>query len=137
VCRAGCAAYPQRDFALRDILPLIYSGLGREAPTSETVDATFFARIYAMIEESSSRWFSELELKAFWAPMIKEVQRMRGVTVPNVIDVDVEMGRDDEGSDWELGSGVDSGEDEGEMGDTQEGETGGEQGEGDGAQGEA
>ena len=45
-----------------------------------------------------------------------------GNSLDNPIDVDVEMGGDAENSDWELGSGVDS--------DESEGETGGAQGEG-------
>lgn len=128
VCRAACVAHPQRDFALRDILPLIYSGLGREAPTFESIDP-IFTRIFAMIEESQAHsWWTVEELEAFWKPTLKEVQRMRWPNETEV-EVDVEMEGEDESSVWEGGSGVDSEEGEGETGDA-EGETGDGQGEG-------
>lgn len=115
MCRTNCVAYPQRDFALRDILPLIYSGLGREMPASN-FDATIFTRIYAMKEQFLGMGLTPTQAERFWQPMVMEVQQMRGVPVEDVpvdavIDVDAEMGEENEGSDWELGSGVDSGED--------------------------
>jgi len=113
-CRNVCKEHPRRDFALRHILPTIYSGLGREMPTFEGLNATLFARIYVMVEESQQLTLPA-ELDAFWYPMLAEVRGMRGVEMPPtraipgpVIDVDVEMEGDDTDSDFELGSGVDS-----------------------------
>lgn len=154
-CRAACVGYPQRDFALRDVIQMVYSGLGRGAPTYENFDSSIFIRIYAMIEQCRALGLSNAQMEAFWAPMLAEIQRIRGVVISsgvdgagssvnnainvdnagssvnnaidvdnmpgndpdNAIDVDVDMGGDGGGSDWELGSGVDSGESESETGD--------------------
>jgi hypothetical protein len=109
-------------------------------PTYENFDPTLFARIYVMMGNFRARAFAkESEMDAFWAPMATEVQRMRGVPPPppvapgnHVIDVDADTEMDgDEGSDWELGSGVDPEEDESETGGVQdEGGVDGVQGEG-------
>lgn len=150
VCRAECVRHPQRDFALRNILPAVYTGLGRETPAQEDIDPALFTRIYTMLEESRTDYFTAVELRAFWAPMVTAVREMRGVpdapgdpgpgSVHNPIEVDVDMDEDaegsvvggdaggsvvdgdGEGSDWELGSGVNSSEFGGED------ETGGEVG---------
>ena len=77
ICRALCLTYPQRDFTLPDILEVVYSGLGQEVPTLESFDSTIFNCIFAMIEECQG--LTTMQLKAFWAPMRAEVQRMRGI----------------------------------------------------------
>lgn len=137
-CRTPCVAYPQRDFALRHILPVIYSGLGREMPTAEGLNATLFARIYAMMEESKGQVLTLQQRTEFWAPMISEVRRMQDGNPPAptppaptppaptppeptppepIIDVDVEMEQDDADSDWEPGSAIDEEDEASEMGD--------------------
>ena len=110
-------ALPQRDFALRDILPLVYASLGK-APTHENLDPAFFAHIYEMIQRGSQIDLTPSGLKEFWNPIVMQLRRMRGLLVETEAEeakVDAEM--DNEGSDWEIGSGVDSeGEDETEQG---------------------
>ncbi|KAF9786230.1 hypothetical protein BJ322DRAFT_1108085 [Thelephora terrestris] len=139
-CRTACVGYPQRDFALRGVIQMVHSGLEQGVSTYENFDPAIFVQIYSMIEVCRASSFSAAEKQAFWAPMIAEIQRMRGVVISddvnggassnvndpinvdnmpgngadNPIDVDVEMGGDVEGSVWEGGSGVDSGESESE-----------------------
>ena len=91
-------ARPQRDFALRDILSLISSGLGQESQVVGNLDPAIYARIYSMIEESQGYEFTNSQLTAFWAPVVAEVRRMQGRPVrtpspppPPVVDVDIEM----------------------------------------------
>ena len=87
-----CVGYPQRDFALRDILPAVYFGLGREAPVHENFDDAVFVSIYAMLEACSGQNFTDLQLTAFWSPMVAELQRMRGASVFVGVRMDVETG---------------------------------------------
>lgn len=118
-CRAVCREYPQRDYALREILLMIYSGLGQEMPA---FDPAIFVQIYVMLNECRGRDLSKEERKTYWAPMIEELRRMRGVPTggppdgsgdgaDDPIDVDSDPDVDME-SDWELGSGA--GSEEGE-----------------------
>jgi hypothetical protein len=116
--------YPQRDFALRHILQMVYAGLGQEVPTFDAFDDTIFARIYEMLEQYRILRLTYQQAATFWEPMIAEVQRMHGDVDQTagppreVIDVDedVDMEGNGGGSDWELGSGVGSEEGEGEGG---------------------
>ena len=119
---------PQRDFALRDILPLVYTNLG-QAPTNGDLDPTLFARIYQMILEGWQRQLTLPELDEFWQPVITELRRLRGV--PVLVEVGTEDGiRGEQGEDGICGE---QGED-GIRGEQGENGIGGEQGEGDVAQ---
>ncbi|KAF9643065.1 hypothetical protein BDM02DRAFT_3132675 [Thelephora ganbajun] len=127
-CRAMCEGCPQCDFALRDVLQMVYSGLGQEVPTYGSFDATLFDRIYAMMQEFRGLFLTDSQEEDFWAPMVVEVQRMRGIpedtpgnSVDNAIDIDVDVDMEGEtdDSDWELGSGVGSEEGKGETGHAQ------------------
>lgn len=89
-CRNVSVDYPQRDFALRDILSAVYFGLGREVPNYKSFDDAVFVRIYNMLDECSERVFTDSQLTAFWSPIIAEVRRMRHV--PTVVDVEVDVG---------------------------------------------
>ena len=90
-----CVGYPQRDFALRDILPTVYFSLGREVPTYKNFDEGVFVSIYAMLEGCSGQMFTDLQLAAFWSPMVAEIRRMRSVSI--AIDVDHDVGTGGEG----------------------------------------
>lgn len=105
-------AHPQRDFALRDILSFVSSGLGRETPTIGDFDPEIYIRIYSMMEECQGYMMTDSQLKAFWAPIVAEVRQMQGLPVqvapsptpaPPVADGDVEM---DGTSVWGLGLGA-------------------------------
>lgn len=145
MCRIDCMGLPQRDFALRDILSLVYSGLGREIPVVVNFNPAVYTHIYSMIKECREHSPTEAQLTAYWAPMLAEIQRMRGDPVqaapapvqaapPPEADADIEMDRD---PDRESSSEDDSEEDQGgEEGTPEEDETNGAQGEAEEAQGD-
>jgi hypothetical protein len=115
-CRVESRGQPQRDFALRDVLSLIYEGQGRDVPgiLSENFDPSIFATIYAEKEERGRRARERRErLQQVINDATSQPQNLQAPAnrIPDVI-IDVEM-QDDGGSDWELGSGVDSEEGEG------------------------
>ena len=85
-CRAACVGYPQRDFALWDVIQMVYSGLGRGAPTYENFDSSVFIRIYAMIEQCRALGLSDAQMEAFWAPMLAELQRICDVVLSSGVD---------------------------------------------------
>lgn len=119
-CRVKCFGLPQRDFALRDILRVVYGNLGREAPTYDTFDQTIFARIYELLREFRTAPRTRQQRLEFWAPIVAEVQQMCGgpaqtpASTPDVIVIDVDMEGNSGVSDLELDEGVDSEESEGE-----------------------
>lgn len=76
-----CVAPPQRDFALQEILPIIYSGLGREIPTYEGLNSTLFDRIYATMEECRTYTLLPRQQGALWTPILTEIQQMMGLDV--------------------------------------------------------
>ena len=85
---------PQPDYAVRDILSMVYQAQGRELPTalSENFDPLIFTRIY------DERQRHEEVVGEFVLPNADGVMN-------NVIDIDIE------GSDWEFGSDRGSGGD--------------------------
>lgn len=126
-CRAACPGYPQRDFALQEILQMVYEGLGREVPTYEAFDGTIFARIYAILGQYRTTFLSLEGTEQLWAPMIAETNQLVGNPVPvvqvpvrprsvTVVDGDVDMQENAPESGWDLGSGVGSEEGNGEGG---------------------
>jgi len=124
---------------------MVYAAQGQEPATHEDLNAEVFVHIYTMLAECDGLALSENQLTVYWAPVIAQIRRMRGdpeadraldIASENG-DVDVEMEGNDEGSDWELGSGVGSEEDEGGMGFAQDGADGAQgENETDGVQGE-
>lgn len=107
-CRVESRGQPQRDFALRDVLSMVYEAQGRDAPSllSENFDPTIFANIYAEKEEQEQRARERRErIRQIMNIGTAQLQAPVNNIPSAVIDVDME---DDEGSNWELGSGVDS-----------------------------
>ena len=77
MCRIDSLSLPQRDFALRDIISLVNSGLGREEPAVGNFNPAIYHHIYTMIRDSQGHELTEAQLTAYWGPVIAEVQRMR------------------------------------------------------------
>ena len=121
-CRNVCVEYPLRDFALRDIIPAVYFGLGQEMPNYESFDDAVFVTIYAMLDECNEQMLTDSQLKAFWSPMVAEVRRMRGVPAAVNVEVDVGTVADAGESDWESVTVDDSEGNGGGAGNVQDGE---------------
>jgi hypothetical protein len=121
-CREVSVGLPRRDFALREILRIVYTDMGQEVPNYQDFDETIFTRIYEMLDGRANN-LTGVQLQEFWAPTIAELRRMRGAEIPptppppppdEVIDVDMEeIVENNADVDWELDS-VETEQDEGE-----------------------
>jgi hypothetical protein len=99
---------------------MVYEAQGRDVPSvlSENFDPSIFTNIYAEKEEREQRARERrervLQVVNVTAAQLQNSQAPVN-TIPDAV-IDVEMQDDggyDAGSDWELGSGVDSEESEG------------------------
>lgn len=125
-CRAVCQGYPQRDYALQDILPKVYATLEpkRDPPDHSSILPQLFNHIYQMLAVYKAGEFTREEEKRFWGPLIAEVEQLRGVQAEiqgapgsssNVIDVDEDFEMDNsQDPDFEPDSDAESGEGRGD-----------------------
>ena len=107
-CRVESRGQPQRDYALCDVLSMVYESQGRNAPSvlSENFDPSAFTTIYVAREERARERRERIRHVVDIATAQLQLPRVPINDLPGgVIDVDM---MDGEGSDWDLGSGVDS-----------------------------
>lgn len=117
-CRATCHGYPQRDYALRNVLPKVYAALEpkQDRPDNSSIFPPLFAHVYQMLAAYKANEVPPGDEELFWAPLIAEVEKLRGVPgSSSAVDEDFEMDNSQD-PDFEPGSDAGLGEDEDEDG---------------------